>query len=568
MHLFLIDAIGPFFRGYEKKRINWSKIPYAHLGDSDEQWRQIHEDMSLFCREVAALGYNAVTLDDLAHLAPHPLHEEPLAIKIAAWRLRFASLIELIRSYNLAVYLTLDAVPMTEALALDFCDDTDAIGAYFRRMIAGVLRDFPAVAGVVLRIGESDARDVKDPIRSQLFLRNAAQANEFLHSLIPIFAAADRTLIFRTWTVGAHGVGDLIWHRETLDRTLQGIDSPHFIVSMKHGESDFFRYLPLNNAFFRVKQNKMLELQARREYEGAGEYPSLIAADCERFRDSLQGVENMVGLSVWCQTGGWHRFRLLAFLEKNGSDVWIRWNTFFAIRMFRDRATIDECLGELCGLERSVAAREFLLRSDEVILNVLYIENFARKKRFFRRVRIPPLIHAYWDSLYVHSLMRNLLRQWVDDPGLALEQASRAMDHFPRMIELAAQLDLPVDDIRHMHDLFSLMRMAQEYYFAEDPLPWQQKIEEAKQQYKLAWPVESRSRYRIKTKFDVIKPAPRRFALISGFLLRQQRGYRVFDHIFTLHALSVLYRALRQHNPRLIPKTLRKLAMGIDTIFH
>lgn len=240
MHLFLIDAIGPFFRGYEKKRINWSKIPFSHLGDSEEQWRQIHDDMTVFCREVAALGYNAVTLDDLAHLAPHPLHEESLAAQIAAWRSRFASLIALIRSHDLAVYLTLDAVPMTEALALHFCDDADAIGAYFRRMIAGVLRDFPAVAGVVLRVGESDARDVKDPIRSQLFLRNAAQANEFLHSLIPIFAAADRMLIFRTWTVGAHGVGDLLWHRETLDRTLQDIDSPHFIVSMKHGESDFF----------------------------------------------------------------------------------------------------------------------------------------------------------------------------------------------------------------------------------------------------------------------------------------------------------------------------------------
>ena len=58
---------------------------------------------------------------------------------------------------------------------------------------------------------------------------------------------------------------------------------------MKHGESDFFRYLPLNRSFFRVKQRKLLELQARREYEGAGEYPSFIGWDCERFAEELSG---------------------------------------------------------------------------------------------------------------------------------------------------------------------------------------------------------------------------------------------------------------------------------------
>ena len=84
MELFLIDAIGPFFRGYESQRVNWSKIPFTHLaGADDARWQRITADLRTFARELAAQGYNAVTLDDLAHLAPHPLHEPEVAAQIA-----------------------------------------------------------------------------------------------------------------------------------------------------------------------------------------------------------------------------------------------------------------------------------------------------------------------------------------------------------------------------------------------------------------------------------------------------------------------------------------------------
>ena len=73
MELFLIDAIGPFFRGYVRSRVNWSKIPFMHLVDaSPEDWLAIEGELRGFARQVSAQGYNAVTLDDLAHLAPHP----------------------------------------------------------------------------------------------------------------------------------------------------------------------------------------------------------------------------------------------------------------------------------------------------------------------------------------------------------------------------------------------------------------------------------------------------------------------------------------------------------------
>ena len=213
MELFLIDAIGPFFRGCGRMRVNWSKIPFMDLLDaSPDDWAAIGEELREFARQVSAQGYNAVTLDDLAHLAPHPLHEPEVADRIDFLRGKFTGFFDM------------------------------------------------------------------------------------LHG---------KDLIFRTWTVGAHRIGDLIWHRGTLEKTLEGLDSPNLIVSMKHGEGDFFRYLPLNRAF---------------------------------------------------------------------------------------------------------AALELLDHADTVIRELLYIRDFARQKLFFRRVRIPPLLHVYWDSLFINHGVRKVMR--------------------------------------------------------------------------------------------------------------------------------------------------------------
>lgn len=430
MELFLIDAIGPFFRGYEKGRINWSKIPFTHLQTSGEeagaQWAVIEEDMRHLAREVAELGYNAVTLDDLAHLATHPLHEQETAERIAFFREKFARIFDILcEEFGLKVFLTSDIIPLTPAIEKEIGGNTDALGDYYISLVTQTLDDFPQLSGLILRIGESDGNDVKDPIRTRLHLRNPTETNRLMRKLLPHFDSRGKKLILRTWTVGAHHIGDLIWHRGTLAETLEGLDSPNFIVSMKHGESDFFRHIPLNKAFFQgVKQAKIIELQARREYEGAGEYPSFIGRACEAFARKLAGAENMVGMSVWCQTGGWHRFRRLAFLPGNRNpDIWIRLNVAVAIHVFKYGKSVEQAVADTVGTERSAATLELLRHADTLILQLLYIEDFARQKLFFRRVRIPPLLNVYWDCLFINHAVSKTLRHFVPDPEQALRSA-------------------------------------------------------------------------------------------------------------------------------------------------
>ncbi|GAB4167019.1 MAG: hypothetical protein Fur0032_04810 [Terrimicrobiaceae bacterium] len=569
MEIVLIDAIGPFFRGLDRRRINWSKIPFEDLpldaAGGPGFWDRVAGDMDTFCGKAVSMGFNAVTLDDVAHLIAHPLYEPAVRERCLRLQQHFQKLCALIRTHGLAIYFTSDFLTTTPAVR-------SAIGrsggmAFYKETIELFFDTFPMVSGIVLRIGECDGVDVSDPLRSSLGIRSSNDVNRLLREVLPIFERNRKRLIFRTWTVGAARVGDLIWHAGRLRESLRGIDSPALVVSMKPGESDFFRYLPLNRQFFRTRLPKIIELQARREYEGAGEFPSFIGWDLENTAAELQGAGNVIGLSVWCQTGGWHRFRRLAFLSEE--DAWITLNARAAVEILANGHSVRQAVALHFGEASAEKALEFLRLSEEVILRLLYIEEFARQKLFFRRVRIPPIIHVYWDGILVIDPVREILRRFVADKERAIRQGEEAFAIFPRLIELAQELGMRVEDIEFMRDTLNMVRLARQYYFAPFSPALIEEIEAAKTAYKVAWPRSRRPRYRIKTSFEkspLHLPTARWLLLLS---LRRRRGYRtVLDRFFTLNLLAWLYRAFGLRNRRHIPKFLRKSAMGIDSVLR
>ena len=569
--LFLIDAIGPFFRGYEKRRINWSKIPFTHLATDgearEEQWERIREDMRDFAKEVHSMGYNAVTLDDLAHLVPHPLHEPDVATRIDVFREEFVRLFAILDQFDLKIYITSDIIPLTPSIEEAYGANRKTLEDYFIDLVSRFLSDFPQVAGLIIRIGESDGTDVKDAIRTRLHVTSPEETNRLLHRMVDLFEEEKRDLILRTWTVGAYAIGDLMWHRRTLAATIRGISSQRFILSMKHGESDFFRFLPLNRAFFRTTQPTIIEFQARREYEGGGEHPAPVGTECELFARELEGVENLMGVSVWCQTGGWHRFRRLSFLKGAGDDTWTRINAQLILGIFRDGKTTESVIRDMYQRDKAEAVIELLRHAEDVMRNLVYISDFAEQKLFFRRVRIPPLLHVYWDCLFINHAVRKLMRHFVRDPEDALRSGEAACALFPRMIKLAQLSDLPVRDIEHWRDFCHIIRLARRYYFLPYDPDMIEQIRAAKTAYKKAWPKHSGSRYRIKLSFSPFPLTRRTIGWLSALLLRRQRGYRVIDHILTINLLGLVFRIFRPSKSKMVPKFVRKSAMGVETIF-
>ncbi len=573
MDIFLIDAIGPFFRGYRKRRINWSKIPFTHLSDDPEimrgQFTEIARDLAIFCCRVSRIGYNAVSLDDVAHLAPDHFIESSLNARIALLQQEYRQLFAVCTGHGLAVYLTMDILSLTPALRQWVGGSWQRAEDLVVRQVDTVLARFPEISGLIVRIGECDGQDVEGDFRSQLLVRTPGQLNRLLQALLPVFESHRRQMILRTWTVGAYPIGDFIWRERTLDRALKGIDNPFFILSMKHGESDFFRYLPLNRQFFRYPGRKIIELQARREYEGAGEYPAFIGFEYEQFARELKTAENMAGISVWCQTGGWLPFRRLSFLEPEG--IWNEINARVIVSIFRDGLKVEEAV---CALAQDIgctdpgALVELLRLSEEAIREGLYIEEVARRQLYFRRVRIPPLLTVYWDSIFISHSLRKLLGLLCQSGEECLSDGRQAVARIERMEELAAGLGLPENDLEFMADTFALLALAREYYFLPFSEEIRQRLKTAKKVYKERYPKSLRPRYRIRTSYAPFTLRSRHLRWLLGIILRTRRGYRLLDQLLILHLTAWLYRLLRWLRPGLFPKFARKRAMGVEAVFR
>jgi hypothetical protein len=565
----IVDGIGPFFRDVAPARINWSKIPFAELekdGLPDRaRWARIREDFRSFCRHAVDYGFNAITLDDLAHLVDHPEYPDALRKKIAAYQEEYDQLFSTATACGLRVLVTTDIMFFNSTLERNPGPRPARVFAFLEQALDAFFVRFPSVCGIVSRIGEADGVDVQDHFRSRLMIRNPSQARRCLRRLLPVFEKHQRWWIFRTWSVGAYRIGDLIWNRDTFHSTFAGIRSERLFLSMKYGETDFFRYLPLNRQFFRGHLPRIVELQARREYEGAGQYPAFIGADYEQYRNLLQGAPHLAGVMVWCQTGGWTRFRRLTFVGP--SCVWNEINTWVSVRLFRDGVTAAQALESWCrnfapGLDPARLLR--LLRlSEEVVAELLYIDDFARRKIFFRRLRVPPLLSVFWDHVLINHPMRQFMRCFVRDGEAKVLQADRSLEKIREMRELASDLGLPVADIDFMYDTFEILAAARAYYFRD----FTPAIVDRLTELRTAYQARHATRYSIHLDFRPLNLKRARLQKYLRLLLRQQRGYRLVDRLFTIRLLGWIYPLLRRRYGDVFPDFSRRQAMGIDSVF-
>jgi hypothetical protein len=572
MEWLLIDGIGPFFHGYHKKRINWSKIPFEHLETADglktELISSIQVDFVRFVRAAAAIGCNAITLDDLAHLYPWHQYPAPVQAKIRAYGAWYRELFAIAAKAGLRVFITTDIMFYTSELARYPGRNMHALVAWWQQALHDVFQTFPTIAGVIMRFGEADAKDVRETFRSALVLRTAAQVRHFLSGVLPVFEQRQKLLIFRTWSVGAYAVGDLMWHRRTFTTVFSSLHSPNLILSMKYGDSDFFRFLPLNAHFFQSPHQKIIEFQTRREYEGFGEYPAFVGWEYEAYLHALRGASNVVGASLWCQTGGWGTFRRLTYVSN--SSIWVELNTFVAAHLCQG-LSCEQAVERFCQrFQPHIPVQpflQFLRLADEAIRNGLYMRELAERRLFFRRLRIPPLSHVFWDRIVITAAMRTVLSTLITDRQRAIAEGHMALATLDTMRHLAAMHRLPTQGLQLQYDTFAILATARDYLLGEATPEIQQRLHTLIRHYRdtHAW------RYTIESNLvphvsAQILPS-RALQLLLRLMLRERAEYRWVDRLFLLRLFSLVYPLLWRWRQRLFPAFARHHGMGIEVVF-
>lgn len=111
------------------------------------------------------MGYNAVSLDDVIHLVDHD-HTPEIRDRIAVFQEEYRVLFTILREAGLQIFLTQDVLSYTPEMRLRFGTGAEDASAFLRELVERCFLGFPEVAGLILRIGESDGLDVKGDFRS------------------------------------------------------------------------------------------------------------------------------------------------------------------------------------------------------------------------------------------------------------------------------------------------------------------------------------------------------------------------------------------------------------------
>jgi hypothetical protein len=569
MELRIVDAIAPFFIATQPgATVNWSKIPFTSLeknGRLDPSIAaRIESRFQRYVARVSRLGFNALSIDDLAHLAPLGCYTASFAQKIIDYQELYERLFAIAADYQMRVFVTTDVMFYNRHIDAYVKGRDPAIVHLLGRAIRRVCRRWPIVAGVIFRLGESDGVDVEGAFHSRLSIKTARQGRRFIRSLLPLFERYNRLMIIRTWTVGAYPIGDLIWNPRTYRRLLSAIISDHLVVSMKYGTTDFYRFLDCNPLLFEGPHKKILELQARREYEGFGEFPSFIGYDYERLARRLRDCDQLIGVSVWCQTGGWSRFSRLTFLD---DSPWNEINAYVTIKLFAEGQTADcavrgFCQSRMPGCD-GAKLQELLRLSEMVMKRGWYIPGFSSRCFFFRRTRVPPLLWIFWDTIIINHALRKILRSFVPDKKEAIREGYRVLSQIKEMRRLAGELGMPLESLDFQYATFKVLAQAREYFLGRwDPrLP--NRIERLAREYEERYPAG----FHIERDFSPLHIRRSVIRLAVQLLLRNRGPYRFLEQTLLVRLSGWVYPFVKKYHRNRLPDIAQKQTMGFQTLF-
>jgi hypothetical protein len=268
----------------------------------------------------------------------------------------------------------------------------------------------PQIDGLMIRVGE--AGSVYNVEGWNYWSTLAVRSPQHMWLMVGAFTraaeAAGKTIIIRNWTVGVGSIGDMHTSVDTYMEVLGDVLSGSLIVSTKFVAGDFYSYLPLNPTLSIGPHSRIVEFQARREFEGFASFPNFLAPMHQHALRSLKDENPLVdGLWMWTQGGGPVRQSPMSLYPFHGfwhlidADVYVAghlaWDvdadvgaltTVWVRRMLGgDEAVVDEVVATL-------------MASRSAVLDGMYVAPFARRQVFALGLEPPPMMWIFeWDIL-------------------------------------------------------------------------------------------------------------------------------------------------------------------------
>jgi hypothetical protein len=260
--------------------------------------------------------------------------------------------------------------------------ESDLFWQVYRAKYSEVLQAYPKIAHVLIRTGENYSRPEQGYLAQRVMGR--AIDDDYFRRMTRLIEETrrvvvdecGRTLIWRTWDLGNDK-----FHANTnvYDRILAGVKSRKgLIFSVKHTQTDFWRYNDFNPTIGRGGVEQIIEFQCAREYEGKGAFPNYVGPlHAEDLLKSAQ--KGAVGVWLWHFGGGGGGPKL-------ASDRWVRLNITATSRLVKDpkaspRKLAEEWAAQEFGAKAASDVADMLMLSPEFVLKFRYIAPYAREHR-------------------------------------------------------------------------------------------------------------------------------------------------------------------------------------------
>lgn len=323
----------------------------------------------------------------------------------------------------------------------------------YRAGIDELLTDLDFVDGLMIRIGEGGT--IYNHPGWDYYSALKVTDSEAVRTMLDVFTDAaakhDATIIFRTWSVGVGDVGDMHTNPETYERLFDGFNRDNLVVSTKFTGGDFDSYLPLNETLMVGEQQRIVEIQGRREFENFSSFPNDVGpVHQSALRTFLAENDNLEGVWMWTQDGGPWRAGPMSLYLKEGFWHLADLNVAVGSRLAWDP---DADLGQVTGdwiratfstdPDTVAAIGEVMNLSRDAVLKGLYIGPYAEQQVFALGLEPPPMMWIFkWDIVSGDAAALSAVylatKDRVDE---AIAEGRSAVETAQRMRELLDGVD-------------------------------------------------------------------------------------------------------------------------------
>lgn len=411
-----------------------------------------------------------------------------------ALRNAFNQLVEHAQMMGMQVYLYTDMLALTPPLEAYFQErfgglDTENAGFWqvYARGLEELLASMPALDGIMIRIGEAGTIYNLPgwDYYSALAVRSVEAAQAMLAAFLEVAESQDKTIIFRTWSVGVGQVGDMHTNPESYATLLASLSSPNLVVSTKYVMGDFYSYLPFNPTLREGSQQRIVEFQNRLEFEGFMAFPDYIAPMHQQalrmLRPDNPGID---GFWQWNQNGGPQQAGPMSLYPFYGFWQNIDANTYVTSHLGWEpdadaMSLAEDWVRRTFGNDPEAVANltQVLLLSREPVLKGLYVSPFARQQVNALGLETTPMMWIFeWDivdgSNSVLSTVYLTSREQVDgaiDEGFEAAESVRQMqallaDIPPSQVSEPELLAKLADSLAYEADLFQTLAWYREAF--------------------------------------------------------------------------------------------------------